>query len=153
MAVAEALFSLSNPVFASYAFYAVVVLLKLLVMAQLTAVKRVVNGAFSSPEDARYFSGAKADVKTIESVERVRRNHLNDLENIPAFLFLGLLYVSTQPNPVTALWHFRVFAISRILHTLIYQLAVPQPARALAFIVGVVVCWSLGVQILMATMF
>jgi len=149
----EALFNLSNPVFVSYAFYAVVVLIKMMLMSQLTAVKRVSNKAFSSPEDASYFSGGKLGVKTIEEVERVRRNHLNDVENIPAFLFLGLLYVTIQPNPATALWHFRVFAISRVLHTLVYQLAVPQPARGLAFSIGVATCGSMAVQILMARMF
>jgi len=83
-------------------------------------------------------------------VERVRRNHLNDLENIPAFLFLALLYVATQPSPWAALLHFRLFAGSRILHTLVYQLAVPQPARALCFAAGVGVCVSMAVQILRA---
>ena len=37
------------------------------------------------------------------------RNHLNDMENIPVFLFLGLLYVATNPTPSVALWHFRIF--------------------------------------------
>jgi len=145
----EQLFSLSNPVFASYAFYGTVVTLKLLGMAPLTAIKRFAHGVFANPEDAKAF-GAKKPVLDNDAVERVRRNHLNDLENIPAFLFLGLLYVTTQPNPVTALWHFRVFALSRILHTLVYQLAVPQPARGLTFGVGVATCVSMAVQILMA---
>jgi uncharacterized MAPEG superfamily protein len=146
----EQLFSLSNPVFASYAFYGTVVTLKLLGMAPLTSLKRFAHNVFANPEDTKAFGGKKP-IYDNDSVERVRRNHLNDLENIPAFLFLGLLYVTTQPNPATALWHFRVFAISRILHTISYQLAVPQPARALAFGVGIATCVSMAVQILMAT--
>jgi len=147
--VEQALFSLSNPVFASYAFYATVVLLKLLAMGPLTATKRIANKAFANAEDAR----GRGVVKTSDEVERVRRNHLNDLENIPAFLFLGLLYVATQPNLTTALWHFRVFVLSRVLHTIVYQLAVPQPARAIAFGVGFFTCVSLAVQVLLKTMF
>ena len=78
------------------------------------------------------------------------RNHLNDLENIPAFLFLGLLYVLVQPTASVALLHFRVFAASRVLHTICYQMALPQPSRGICFVVGLVVCLSMAVQIIMA---
>ena len=54
-------------------------------------------------------------------VERVRRNHLNDIENIVPFVLVGLLYVGTNPDRDTALWHFRIFFVSRVLHTLTYQ--------------------------------
>jgi len=144
------LFNLSNPVFVNYAFYGSVVALKLLAMGPLTSVKRMALGVFANPEDAKGF-GAKKTILDNESVERVRRNHLNDLENIPVFLLLGLLYVATQPSPTTALWHFRVFVASRFIHTLVYQLAVPQPSRALAFAVGLFTCISMGVQILLKT--
>jgi glutathione S-transferase len=76
---------------------------------------------------------------------------LNDLENIPLFVFLGLLYVATDPAASTALWHFRIFAASRFLHTITYQLAIPQPSRALSFMFGIAVIISLGVQILIYT--
>ena len=39
---------------------------------------------------------------------QVRRAHLNDLENVVPFVLSGLLYVGTDPDPTTALWHFRV---------------------------------------------
>ena len=39
---------------------------------------------------------------------QVRRAHLNDLENVIPFVLMSLLYVGTKPDPVTALWHFRV---------------------------------------------
>lgn len=81
------------------------------------------------------------------------RNHLNDLENVPVFAFLGLLYVATQPAVGTALWHFRIFAISRFLHTLVYQCAVPQPARALCHIVGLCVNASMAWRILSVAAF
>jgi len=144
------LFNLSNPVFANYAFYGSVVVLKLLAMGPLTSIKRMVLGVFANAEDAKGF-GAKKTILDNESVERVRRNHRNDLENIPAFLLLGLLYVATQPGPTTALWHFRVFVFSRIIHTLVYQLAVPQPSRALAHTVGFFICVSMAVQVLLKT--
>src|SRR6218665_139472 len=75
-------------------------------------------------------------------------NHLNDLENIPAFLFLGLLYIFVEPSTSVALWHFRIFTISRILHTIAYQLPLPQPSRALFYTTGLLVCASMAFQIL-----
>jgi glutathione S-transferase len=54
-------------------------------------------------------------------VERVRRNHLNDIENIVPFVLVGLFYVGTNPDRDVALWHFRIFFVSRVLHTLTYQ--------------------------------
>jgi len=146
------LFTLSNPVFSNYAFYGAVVLVKMFGMSTLTAVKRIANGIFANPEDVRAF-GSKKVIFDNEGVERVRRNHLNDLENIPAFLLIGLLYVATNPTPNIALWHFRVFAIARILHTFFYQFAIPQPTRALSFFVGWAACASMAYQVLVKTQF
>lgn len=69
-------------------------------------------------------------------VERVRRGHLNDLENVIPFLITGLLYVLTNPAAGLATLLFRIAAISRIAHTIVYAVVVvPQPARAVAFFV------------------
>jgi len=141
-----------NPVFSSYAFYGTLVLLKMMAMIFLTIRWRFKNLSFANPEDSRAFGVKKGQVKfDDQDVERVRRNHLNDMENIPVFLFLGLLYVLINPSPVIALWHFRVFAASRFIHTFVYQFAIPQPSRALSFAVGVAVCASMAVQVLMHT--
>ena len=82
-----------------------------------------------------------------------RRNHLNDLENIPVFLILGLLYVLTGPTYFAAVLHFRVFTASRILHTVAYQMALPQPSRAVCFVAGLAVCLSMAVQIMIKASF
>lgn len=72
-----------------------------------------------------------------EDVERVRRAHLNDLENIPVFLVAAGLYVLTNPCPTLALNLFRAFTAARITHTLVYAVVVvPQPARALSWFIG-----------------
>ena len=42
-----------------------------------------------------------------EDVERVRRAHLNDMENVIPFLFLGFMYMFTNPAYSTALWLYR----------------------------------------------
>ena len=53
-------------------------------------------------------------------VERVRRAHLNDLENIVPFLLLCPLYLTTGPSVCLAATLIRGFAAGRILHTVGY---------------------------------
>lgn len=78
-------------------------------------------------------------------VERVRRAHLNDLENVIPLLIAGLLYVLTNPAAGLAIMLFRIAAIARIAHTLVYAVVViPQPARAISFFI------SYGITIYMA---
>jgi len=60
------------------------------------------------------------------------------MENIPVFLFLGLFYVAIQASLSSTEWHFRIFAVSRIFHTIAYQLPLAQPSRVVAFVVVVV---------------
>lgn len=71
--------------------------------------------AFENPEDVT----PTGELKKSEDVERVRRAHLNDLENIPAFLIAALMYVMTEPQPDVALWLIRIAVIARILHTIV----------------------------------
>ncbi|CAG7835269.1 unnamed protein product [Allacma fusca] len=112
-------------------------------MMFLTAMNRFRKNAFANPEDLP--SKKMKVVLDDPDVERVRRAHLNDLENILPFFAVGLLYCFTQPNPDTANLLFKVFALARIAHTLVYAVyPVRQPARFLAFAV------AMGVNIYMA---
>lgn len=80
----------------------------------------------------------KSTVNADERVERVRRAHLNDLENILPFFIAALFYVLTNPEPFIAINLFRTVAISRIIHTIVYAIIpIPQPARALAYHIAV----------------
>jgi uncharacterized MAPEG superfamily protein len=77
------------------------------------------------------------------------RAHLNDLENIPAFLFVSFLYVLTNPALGFATTLFRAFTIARIVHTFVYAVKpLPQPSRALAFGVGLLTTGYMAVQVL-----
>ena len=52
---------------------------------------------FANPEDAKDVPGSK--VGSDPEVERVRRAHLNDLENIPLFIAIAAVYmVAVQVN-------------------------------------------------------
>eukprot|EP00058_Branchiostoma_floridae_P010166 XP_002595654.1 hypothetical protein BRAFLDRAFT_260006 [Branchiostoma floridae] len=146
--MASAGLSFENPVFAAYAAYSSVVLLKMFGVVGYTTITRFRVGVFANPEDIKGNKGAKVRLDNAD-VERVRRLHRNDLENIPAFLAVGLLYVLTGPSSGVALWHFRVFTAARCLHTVAY-LAGVQPWRVLCFLTGLVPTLSMTVQVLMA---
>ncbi|XP_046678495.1 microsomal glutathione S-transferase 1-like isoform X1 [Homalodisca vitripennis] len=124
-----------NPVLQGFAFYASILILKMMMMSFLTGVQRYKKRAFISPEDAAAFKG---EVKLEDpDVERVRRAHLNDLENIPIFLVTGFLFILSDPDVVVALMFFRLYTLARLVHTFVYAVyVVRQPARAIAFGVG-----------------
>lgn len=106
------------------------------------------KGSFSNPEDAKLFRGkVKFDDATIE---RVRRAHLNDLENIPAFWLLGALYLTTGPMTAVATNLFRVYTVFRIIHTIVYAvIPLPQPSRAIAYAVPYIIKWYMGIQVIL----
>merc|ERR1712150_411323 len=83
--------------FGAFAFYAAIVVVKMLFMSFLTARQRFGTSTFISSEDivGQEKKGFKTGVN--EDVERVRRAHLNDMENILPFFCLGLLYIFTNP--------------------------------------------------------
>lgn len=83
----------------------------------------------------------------------VCRCHQNDLENILPFVLIGLLYALTEPDLAVALLHFRIFAASRIFHTVAYLAVLPQPSRALSWVVGVLVTLSMAYRLLSTVLF
>jgi glutathione S-transferase len=70
-------------------------------------------------------------------IERVRRAHRNDLENILPFFGVGLLYSLSGPTMVGAQVSLIGFTVARVLHSIFYIRAL-QPHRTIAFAVGVV---------------
>ncbi|KAM4615569.1 microsomal glutathione S-transferase 1-like [Polymixia lowei] len=141
---------IENEVFLAFSTYATIVILKMMLMAPMTAYFRFTRGAFANEEDVRGKTDEekKKLLRTHPDVERVRRCHQNDLENIIPFVVIGLLYALTGPDLSTALLHFRVFVGSRICHTLAYVLPLPQPSRALSWMTGMAVTFSMAYRVL-----
>ncbi|XP_049423101.1 microsomal glutathione S-transferase 1-like [Epinephelus fuscoguttatus] len=141
---------MEDEVFMAFTTYATIVILKMMLMAPMTAYHRITKGAFANEEDVAMKSAEerKKLLRTDSNVERVRRCHLNDLENVVPFVLVGLLYALTGPDLSTALLHFRVFAGSRIFHTISYVCAFPQPCRGLSFMVGMLVTMSMVYRVL-----
>ncbi|XP_037938214.1 microsomal glutathione S-transferase 1 [Teleopsis dalmanni] len=151
MASVVELLTLDNAVFNAYMFWSAVLVIKMLAMSPLTATQRFKTKTFANPEDLR---SSKLKVKFDDpNVERVRRAHRNDLENILPFFVIGFLYVLTNPVAFVAINLFRAVAIARIAHTLVYAVhVVPQPARALAFMVAFASTAFMAVQVLCAAL-
>jgi glutathione S-transferase len=127
--------SLENPVFLAYVLAASIMLLKLALQPWMTVYRMMkVRGGFRSPEDAKKSPlnphPEPGQLEPNEYVERSRRMNLNDLENIPAFLGAGLLFVLAEPPLVLAhvlLWGF---VVSRAAHFMAYATAQLHDVRA-----------------------
>jgi len=134
----------------SFAFYAAICLFKMTLMSGLTSINRLRRKVFANPEDAAGFGGDKV-ILNDPVVERIRRCHLNDMENIYVFVLLGFFYCFTMPSYRTAVWIFRIFTISRFAHVFVYLTEAQQPRRFLTFLVGWICCCVMVAHILCTT--
>jgi len=127
--------SLQNPVFATYVSAASIMVLKGVGMSWLTVYRMMqARGGFRSPEDIRKTPlnpvPNPAQLEPNERVERVRRIQLNDLENLPYFLVIGLIYVFTGPPLWVAHWLFWGYVVTRLAHFAVYLSAQTHDLRA-----------------------
>ena len=133
--------NLQDPLFATYVIAATLMILKAVCMSWLTVMRMMqVKGGFRSPEDIKKTPLNPApDPKQIEPneyVERVRRIHLNDLENLPFFLVAGFLFVLTAPSLLLAQVLLYGYVVSRLLHFAAYITARTHDLRATLWTVG-----------------
>jgi glutathione S-transferase len=151
------LLTLQNPVFAAYAVAAAILIIKTASMAWLTVLRMMqVKGGFRSPEDLRRTPlNPTPDPKQLEpneAVERVRRIHMNDLENVPFFLAAGLLFVLAEPSPTLARVLFYGYAATRILHFLAYFTARAHDVRAAFWTPGSLIILYMAGHVLFAAL-
>nr|ALF04578.1 microsomal glutathione S-transferase 1 [Delia antiqua] len=124
--------NLDNPVFCCFLFWSSVLVIKMLLMSLLTALQRFRFKVFPNREDL-FFKNTEVQFND-PNVERVRRAHRNDMENILPYFTMALLYICINPSPAIARNLFRVASIARIIHTLVYAFyPVPQPARVISW--------------------
>ncbi|XP_069465329.1 prostaglandin E synthase [Ambystoma mexicanum] len=141
---------MENEVLGSFVFYGTALVLKMYFLAILTGQLRLRRKAFANPEDAIRHGGLEFFRKDPD-VERCRRAHNNDMENIYPFLFLGAVYSMMDPNVTIARIHFQIFFIARIVHTVAYVLSLKAPTRSVAYSVAQLPCFSMALQILAGT--
>ncbi|XP_052525221.1 prostaglandin E synthase isoform X2 [Tympanuchus pallidicinctus] len=140
---------MGNTVFLSFTFYSTILILKMYVVAIITGQVRLRKKAFANPEDALRNGGLQY-YREDPDVERCRRAHRNDMENIFPFLFLGAVYSLLEPSPAVARIHFFIFCAGRIMHTVAYLLKLRAPTRSVAYSVAQLPCFSMALQILLA---
>merc|ERR1711974_534606 len=99
--------NVETDLFQAYAFYTAILVFKMMIMSFPTARQRFKTMTFISSEDAKQ-PGTKCG--TNEDIERVRRAHQNDIENVAPFAILGFLYIFPTPAYSTAIFCFRLFS-------------------------------------------
>lgn len=149
--------SLQNPLFATYVIAATLMILKAVAMSWLTVVRMMeARGGYRSSEDLTKTllnpAPDPAQLLPNERVERIRRIHMNDLENLPFFLVAGFLYVLTQPPLLLAQWLLYGYVASRLLHFVAYLTAQVHEVRATLWTVGSLILVFMTVRTLLAAL-
>ncbi len=122
-----------------------VLVLKMLAVGMWTSRHRIRAKRFATPEDTLLIAGATTDRHP--DVERARRAHRNDLENVLPFFGVALCFALTRPSATAATIYFWGFAAARIAHSIFY-LRGTQPHRTAAYTVGWVLTLAMTLQTL-----
>jgi uncharacterized MAPEG superfamily protein len=117
-----------------YAICALLLVLKMLALASYTSSLRMRKKIYASPEDY-VFQGQSPVQRSDAEIERARRAHRNDLENVLPFLAVAPIYVSSGPSEAGAWLCFVGFTTARILHTVFY-VREAMPHRTIAYAAG-----------------
>jgi len=143
---------LAHPSFRTYALCAAILGLKMLFSAIYTGVQRQRNQGYINPEDARTFgsAGARAGSQEAPAVAHALRIQRNDLENIPLFFAIGLVYIFCRASPLSTIVLCWTFTLARIAHTIAYTWNL-QPWRAIFYGIGTLALLGMIVHIILTT--
>jgi uncharacterized MAPEG superfamily protein len=136
------------PAFRPLLLFSALLVLKMGAVAIATSNARRKAKVVLNPEDTKVNPGSHAGSAEAPETLRAKRAHLNDVENIPGFLILALLYTLTGCSAAAGWAYFGVYFGARTLHTIFYLNAV-QPWRTAAFFVGQLAQLGIVVQLLM----
>ncbi|MCP5382025.1 MAG: MAPEG family protein [Kordiimonadaceae bacterium] len=150
-------FTLENPVFVNYMIAAAIMVLKIMGQGWMTVYRMLKsNSGLVSPEDIQVGLINKdpkpEQLELNDYVDRSRRLHRNDLENIPAFLAIGLLYVVIGPTLMMAQIMYYGFVTTRLIHTIVYATKQTHEVRATFYTIGSVIVIIMAVQVFLAGM-
>lgn len=133
--------TMANPVFVTYMIAASIMIMKIMGQGWMTVYRMLKSDSgLASPEDLQTGLINKnprpEQLELNDYVDRSRRMHRNDLENIPAFLAAGLLFVASGPSPLLASILMYGFVGARLLHALAYATKQTHEVRATFYTVG-----------------
>jgi glutathione S-transferase len=148
--------NLKDPLLATYAIAASLMILKMMAQGWITVGRMIrVGGGFLNPEDANPGAGnpnpRPGQLDADETVERSRRMHRNDTENIPVFLVAGLLFVLTEPPLWLAQGILYAYVATRLGHFWAYSTARSHETRAAFFAIGSVLLCGMAAYTLYFT--
>lgn len=138
--------------FKIYAFCAVVLFYKMFAIGIVQGKIRTKNKHFTIPEDAKLLGKVEAKSQEHPDIVRANNAYRNDLENIPMFLILSMIYILFKCNSNFAIYAFPLYTLSRIAHTYFYIHAM-QPFRSIAFAVGQTITFSITLYIIHSIIF
>ena len=136
---------ISNQGFHSYAVCSAILAIKMLFTGNYTSIQRMRTKGFVNEEDAKAFGG-KADPAEHPDVAHALRIQRNDLENIPLFFAIGLIFVLSGASVTAAWWYSWTFTLARLAHWVAY-LNHLQPWRAICYFIGYLCILGMAVQI------
>jgi uncharacterized membrane protein YecN with MAPEG domain len=140
-----------QPAVRTYAVCAAILALKMLYSAVYTGMRRQKYAGYINAEDARVFGGGKSPVLAAESPEvaHALRIQRNDIESIPIFFAIGLVYALTIASPFGATVYFWTYTVARVVHTLAYTRHI-QPLRAICFVLASLCVVGMSTQLILA---
>jgi uncharacterized MAPEG superfamily protein len=133
-----------DPAFRLFAVVSLLLVLKMMAVGNYTSFLRLRRNVFATPEDYALRAAMPPAVPD-EDIERVRRAHRNDLENVLTFLFVGFVFVLLRPPLAAARIYLWGFLAARVLHSIFYIRSM-QPHRTIAFAVGAVLMGAMIVH-------
>ena len=149
------MFSTENPVFVTYMIAGAIMILKIMGQGWMTVYRMLKsNSGLASPEDLQVGLINKnpqpGQLEINDYVDRSRRMHRNDMENIPAFLACGLLFVAAGPSNLLAIILLYGFVGARLTHTIAYATKQSHEVRATFFTIGSIVVIIMALYVIAA---
>ncbi|HET7545470.1 MAG TPA: MAPEG family protein [Polyangiaceae bacterium] len=129
----------------------------LMSMTGYTSLLRLTGKVYATAEDYAWngralpAAGAEpASAALSDPIARVRRIHLNHLENVLPFLVLSTLYALTEPAHALFAGLLWAFFATRVFYTLFYSRSM-QPHRTITFSLGIAIQVGIAVLTLLAS--
>lgn len=149
--------TMQNPVFVNYMIAAAIMILKVMGQGWVTVYRMLkVGGGWATPEDLRPGLINRipdpSQLEVNDYVDRSRRMHRNDLENIPAFLACGLLFVVAEPPPMLASMLMYSFVAARFGHAIAYATSQSHEVRATFYTIGSAAVIAMALYVLSAVL-